>query len=106
MSARGFAASILFAATVAGSVSAQGPPPTPAQTQAPGGRGARGQGAAGDQGGVPPEAYPPRPPVDPAILERGKALYTANCAFGHGADVRGGGGGGPNLLRSQLVLSD
>ena len=50
--------------------------------------------------------YPARPPVDPAILERGKALYSVHCAFCHGSDVRGGDGGGPNLLRSQLVLSD
>jgi cytochrome c oxidase cbb3-type subunit 3 len=52
------------------------------------------------------QAYPPRPPVEPAILERGKAIYSVNCAFCHGADARGGDGGGPNLLRSQLVLSD
>jgi mono/diheme cytochrome c family protein len=50
--------------------------------------------------------YPARLPVDPAILERGKALYSVHCAFCHGSDVRGGDGGGPNLLRSQLVLSD
>jgi mono/diheme cytochrome c family protein len=50
--------------------------------------------------------YPDRPPVDPAILERGKALYSVHCAFCHGSDARGGDGGGPNLLRSQLVLSD
>ena len=52
------------------------------------------------------QAYPPRTPVEPAILERGKAIYSVNCAFCHGADARGGDGGGPNLLRSQLVLSD
>jgi mono/diheme cytochrome c family protein len=50
--------------------------------------------------------YPARPPVDPGILERGKALYSVHCAFCHGSDARGGDGGGPNLLRSQLVLSD
>ena len=50
--------------------------------------------------------YPARPPVDPAVLERGKALYSVHCAFCHGTDARGGDGGGPNLLRSQLVLSD
>ncbi len=50
--------------------------------------------------------YPARPPVDPAILERGKALYSVHCAFCHGSDARGGDGGGTNLLRSQLVLSD
>ena len=50
--------------------------------------------------------YPARAPVDSAILERGKALYSVHCAFCHGTDARGGDGGGPNLLRSQLVLSD
>jgi mono/diheme cytochrome c family protein len=50
--------------------------------------------------------YPARAPVEPAVLERGKALYSVHCAFCHGTDARGGDGGGPNLLRSQLVLSD
>ena len=50
--------------------------------------------------------YPARSPVDPAILARGRALYSVHCAFCHGSDARGGDGGGPNLLRSQLVLSD
>ncbi len=66
-----------------------------AQTPAapPGGRGPR------------PAAYPQRPPADPAALERGKALYGVNCNFCHGSDARGGEGG-PNLLRSDLVLND
>src|SRR6202041_3334107 len=42
---------------------------------------------------------------DPAAVERGKGLYTVNCAFCHGSDARGGEGG-PNLLRSQLILDD
>jgi mono/diheme cytochrome c family protein len=50
-------------------------------------------------------AYPQRPAADPAALERGKGLYSVNCAFCHGSDARGGEGG-PNLLRSTLVLSD
>jgi cytochrome c oxidase cbb3-type subunit 3 len=33
-------------------------------------------------------------------------LYGVNCQFCHGADLRGGDSGGPNLLRSQLVLND
>jgi cytochrome c oxidase cbb3-type subunit 3 len=52
------------------------------------------------------EDYPQRPPADPAVVERGRTLYAANCAFCHGQDARGGNNGGPNLLRSQLVLSD
>lgn len=62
---------------------------------------ALGTAARGQQ-----DAYPPRPPVAQAILDRGKAIYSVHCAFCHGADARGGDGGGPNLLRSQLVLSD
>src|SRR5207342_1824442 len=47
-----------------------------------------------------------RPPADPAVVERGKTLYGINCQSCHGVDLRGGDQGGPNLLRSQLVLSD
>jgi len=32
--------------------------------------------------------YPPRPPADPAAVERGKALYGVNCTFCHGTDAR------------------
>jgi mono/diheme cytochrome c family protein len=63
------------------------------------------QGAAPGQGGGF-VAYPQRPPGDPAAIERGKGLYGANCVFCHGADARGGDGGGPNLLRSTLVIED
>ena len=51
-------------------------------------------------------AYPQRPPGDPAAIERGKGIFGANCVFCHGADARGGDGGGPNLLRSTDVLLD
>lgn len=47
-----------------------------------------------------------RPPGDPALVARGEQLYGVNCLFCHGADLRGGDSGGPNLLRSQLVLND
>jgi mono/diheme cytochrome c family protein len=50
-------------------------------------------------------AYPQRSPADPTVVERGKALYGVQCSFCHGSDARGGEGG-PNLLRSQLVLND
>ena len=52
-----------------------------------------------------PPAFPPHPPADPAVVARGKALYGGNCNFCHGSDARGGEGG-PNLLRSELVLND
>jgi len=74
---------------------------TPPQTPPGGGRGG-GQIAIGS----PRTAYPTRPPADPAVLERGKALYGVHCVFCHGAEARGGDGGGPNLLRSELVLRD
>jgi len=76
-------------------VLAQPPATPPAAPQA--GRGGGGRGPGG--------AYPQRPPADPAMVERGKALYGVNCAFCHGSDARGGEGG-PNLLRAQLVLDD
>lgn len=47
-----------------------------------------------------------RPPADAALIARGKTLYAINCRGCHGADLRGGDLGGPNLLRSQVALSD
>jgi cytochrome c oxidase cbb3-type subunit 3 len=73
-------------------MAAQGPPP------AQGGRGVARSG-----GFVPGQQ---RPAGDPAQIERGKALYGINCTSCHGADLRGGDMGGPNLLRSQVALSD
>jgi cytochrome c oxidase cbb3-type subunit 3 len=61
------------------------------------------------QGQAPnPESFPAqqRPPADPGLVERGRALYGVSCSACHGADARGGQLGGPNLLRSQLVLND
>jgi len=66
----------------------------------------QGQGGAGAGQGEGFVAYPQRPPGDPATIERGKALYGANCTFCHGLDARGGDGGGPNLIRSTIVLED
>ncbi len=74
------------------------------------------QPAAPPQGGAHPTtppapqsrfatAYPERPPADPAVVQRGKALFGINCTFCHGADARGGSGG-PSLIRSQVVLND
>jgi cytochrome c oxidase cbb3-type subunit 3 len=47
-----------------------------------------------------------RPPGDPAQIAHGKALFAVSCVSCHGADLRGGDLGGPNLLRSQVALSD
>src|SRR5215467_9652025 len=58
---------------------------------------------SGGRGGY---AYPSRPPGDPASISRGKMLYDTNCSFCHGEDARGGAQGGPNLIRSDMVLRD
>jgi cytochrome c oxidase cbb3-type subunit 3 len=47
-----------------------------------------------------------RPPGDPALIARGSTVYGIDCRSCHGADLRGGDLGGPNLLRSQVVLND
>jgi cytochrome c oxidase cbb3-type subunit 3 len=47
-----------------------------------------------------------RPPGDPAVIARGKALYGVHCTACHGPDLRGGDQGGPNLLRSEAILTD
>ncbi len=52
-----------------------------------------------------PPAFPERPPVDPALVESGKGLYGVHCTFCHGVDARGGSGG-PNLIRTAVVLND
>ena len=52
-----------------------------------------------------PSAYPVRPAADPAVVARGHQIFSANCSFCHGSDARGGEGG-PNLIRSQIVLDD
>jgi cytochrome c oxidase cbb3-type subunit 3 len=47
-----------------------------------------------------------RAPGDPVQNARGKTIYGISCTGCHGADLRGGDLGGPNLLRSQVALSD
>jgi len=47
-----------------------------------------------------------RPPEDPTAVAHGKTLYGINCQACHGSDLRGGDMGGPNLLRSQVALTD
>jgi cytochrome c oxidase cbb3-type subunit III len=69
--------------------SAQAPGPAPAQ-------------------GPPLPRFPAqlRPPDDPELVARGKRVYDISCRACHGADLRGGDMGGPNLLRSQVALND
>ena len=93
------------AVVVVTTLGAQGPPAapqTPPSLTAPATPGpAQGRGRGG-------ETFPAqqRPLGDPAVIERGKGLYSVNCSFCHGPDLRGGQLNGPNLLRSQLVLGD
>ena len=73
------------------------------------GRGApQGAGAPPQGRGRGPATFPAqqRPPGDPEAIKRGNGLYGVNCRACHGTDLRGGDQGGPNLLRSQLVLND
>ena len=62
-----------------------------------------GAAAPAARGGL--VAYPDRPAAPKEQLDRGKAVYSVNCAFCHGSDA-GGGSIGPNLLRSEVVLQD
>src|SRR5215510_5830390 len=66
---------------------------------------ASAEGARGGRGSAITTGYPARSPADPAVVERGRLLYSTNCAFCHGSDARGGEGG-TNLLRSEIVLND
>src|SRR5436305_1154415 len=99
---RRLAAAALVACAIGVITAQQGPPGAPAG----GGRGGRGGGggAAGGGGGFVPGQQ--RRPENPAEVERGKSIYSISCTGCHGADLRGGDMGGPNLLRSQLALSD
>jgi cytochrome c oxidase cbb3-type subunit III len=69
--------------------------------------GARGN-AGGGRGAAAPTNFPAqqRVPGDPATIARGNTLYGIHCRSCHGADLRGGDQGGPNLLRSEIVLND
>lgn len=59
-------------------------------------------------GQAPPATFPAqqRPAGDAALIERGNGIYGVYCRACHGPDLRGGDLGGPNLLRSELVLND
>jgi len=84
------------------------PPGVSAQQPPAGGRPTSptaSSGQAGRIGGAGIGAYPAREPGDPTVIERGRNVYSTNCAFCHGADTRGGASG-PSLLRSAIVLDD
>jgi cytochrome c oxidase cbb3-type subunit 3 len=72
------------------------------QSQTPNGNGAGVQETAPSRANAQASNSPK--PV-PAAAVRGKTLFTANCAFCHGASAKGGEGG-PDLIRSLVVLDD
>lgn len=95
------ASAVAAAALVVSTIYAQAPPSQTPPAQTPPAAPAQGRGRG-------PGVFPAqqRPPGDPAVVARGKALFGVTCALCHGADLRGGQLNGPNLLRSPLVLSD
>lgn len=90
------AQAITGALLLAAVVTAQGPPGAAARPV---------EGAKPAPVRRPRTDFPERPPADPAMVERGKAIYGVHCTFCHGADARGGSGG-PNLIRAELVMND
>ena len=106
-------AAFLLLASLAVRVGAQTAPPQPTAPPAapagPAGRGApQGAGAPPQGRGRGQATFPAqqRPPGDPEMIKRGSGFYGVYCRACHGTDLRGGDQGGPNLLRSQLVLND
>jgi cytochrome c oxidase cbb3-type subunit 3 len=88
------AAAFLGLTIVVGVTAQEAPAPAPPA-------GGAGQGRGRSLATFPAQQ---RPPGDPAVVARGKTLYEINCQTCHGADLRGATG--PNLLRSQILLSD
>ena len=105
------AASAVMLASMAVQIAAQGAaqPAPPAQgAQAPAVPIGQGPPPGPTGRGRGPATFPAqqRPPGDPAMIARGQQIYAGTCRACHGPDLRGGDMGGPNLLRSQLVLND
>jgi cytochrome c oxidase cbb3-type subunit 3 len=104
-------AAYLLMACIAVKLAAQGTPPQTPPAAPPGGAPQApagqppgpGQGRGRGMGTFPAQQ---RPPADPEVVKKGGGLYGVYCRACHGTDLRGGDQGGPNLLRSQLVLND
>ena len=58
------------------------------------------------RGGVASFPAQQRDPDPPEVIAKGRAIYDTECRACHGPDLRGGERGGPNLLRSGLMLND
>src|SRR5262245_33013756 len=97
----------LLMACIAVKLAAQGAPPQTSPPAAP---------AGAPQGQSPPQGgrgrgqgtflVQQRAVGDPEVIKKGNGLFGIYCRACHGADLRGGDQGGPNLLRSQIVLND
>lgn len=91
----------VYAASVAVSTGGlQHPPPLQAPPAQPP---AQPQGPPPPGGGL--GAGGAKPVLDKAAVDRGKAAFGINCGFCHGSDARGGSTG-PNLWRSEVILTD
>ncbi len=108
-------ATVLLVSVVVGAqgrgASAPQPPTGASATQPPAGT-TTPQGppaASGGRGrGVAPVDRPgpnDKMVVDAGEADQGRTIWTAECVSCHGADARGGNGG-PNLVRSAMVLHD
>jgi cytochrome c oxidase cbb3-type subunit III len=96
-------AAYLLMACIAVKLAAQGAPPQTPPAQPAAQQPATPQGRGRGMGTFPAQQ---RPPGDPALIKKGNGIYDVYCRACHGADLRGGDQGGPNLLRSQTVLND
>ena len=106
-----------FTVTLAGfafAISLSAQPPQAGQSTSPAQKPTAPQGATPGQaspGGRPGGLFVTFPQqtrklASPDVIARGKAVFGVNCVACHGADLRGGDQGGPNLLRSLTALSD
>ena len=101
------AAALVWGVAFMAHLAAQAPQTPPAGAPAPqGAQPPAGRGGGQRGGGRATFPAQQRALADAATIARGKTLYEINCRACHGADLRGGDIGGPNLLRSQLVLND
>ncbi len=105
----GLAAALASRVTVEGTQAPTAPVGRGGAVQGPAAPGGGGGGrGGGGQRGRGPATFPAqqRAPGDPALIAKGRNIYSVSCSACHGADLRGGQLGGPNLLRSQMVLND
>ncbi len=89
----------------AAAVSAGQEPAAPPPGQGRGGRGAPAPAGQGNIGPRPAVGPADRPIVDPAGVDRGRAVWAAECITCHGSAARGSETG-PSVIRSSVFLRD